>query len=160
MKLKHLRKFNEGEQLDLFATPVNPPKIATRNPQYTKGEILVFPTNDYTSGKFKKGDGIIGAVCKSLGYEHDETYYVGDYFLVKCPVGQEEIAGETILKRYPEFFDNYERRDIRNENLYKIIDHINNDIGELEDMIGKTFLSNQWNVQIDEIIRDLNKIKI
>jgi hypothetical protein len=131
-------------------------KILSENykiPHYSKGEILIFPHERH------KGMDISG-MANELGYEEDEAYDVlGDYFLIKTPVGHEEEAGQDFIDNYPEFISAYERRDLRQEELYDRLDHINNMFGSLQDSVGSTIMDDSWNERIDVIIQELNKLK-
>lgn len=137
--MKHLKRFNE--------------ELITKSPQYTKGEILIFPKEEYA------GEMSMGAICRELGYEYDESYGTEDYYLVKVPVGKEEESGQDFIDSYPEFFTGYERRNIRDEELYDMMHSLNLSIDDLEDMIGKKILSDKWNDKIDNIIEFLNRMK-
>lgn len=131
-------------------------KILSENykiPHYSKGEVLIFPHERH------KGMDVSG-MANELGYEVDGAYNMGgDYYLIKTPVGHEMEAGQDFIDNYPEFISSYERRDVRQEDLYDRLDHINDMFGSLQDSVGSTIMNDNWNKSIDVIIQELNKLK-
>lgn len=148
--MKHIKLFKESKM-----------------PQYKKGEILVFSNE---SDKFVK------AICDKLGFTSlgrcpipDPIHPISgkplgkssDIFIIKTEIGKEEETGKIFLEKYPEFFWGYERRDLRNENLYAGIAMTQHLLDELEPMIGYKFLDEEkWNKKLEDIISSLNRLKI
>ena len=85
-------------------------------------------------------------------------------FLVKCPNGKEIESAENVIKKYSEFFESYDREDIRinyiNDKIINIVDKVEN----INDFFGrlnkKNINTKEYNVHIDNIIRSLIDIKI
>ncbi len=122
-------------------------------PHYSKGEILIFPHQ-----RHKGMD--ISSMAKELGYEVDKDFdYDGEYFLIKTPIGGEMEVGQDFVNNYPEFISSYERRDVRNEELYDKLDRISEMVSNLQDNIGSKFIDDNWNRYIDTITEELNELK-
>ena len=148
--MKHIKPFNESKM-----------------PQYKKGEILVFSNE---SEQFVK------SICDKLGFTSLGRLPIPDpihptsgkrmgksseIYIIKTEVGKEEETGKIFLEEYPEFFWGYERRDLRDENLYDGIAMTQYLLDELKPMIGYKFLDEEkWNKKLEEMISSLNRLKI
>jgi len=140
--MKHLKKFNE--------------ELVPRFPSHNRGEVIVFSNDlDYKTAK---------VIAKKLGYEITGEVRDGD-FLVKTPIGEEEQAGADFVDNYPEFFNGYEREDIKDTMIYDEMDGIIDEVSELRDSLGslnkfgKSMLPDGWNDNIDKIITRLQNTK-
>lgn len=138
--MKHIKKFNEE---------------ASSIPLYTKGEVLVFT---------KKGvnEDTIADIAKQLGGELDSKMDYPDYYLIKTPIGKEDVIGQDFVDSYPEFFSGFDRRDINLESMMDDIDDIADEVRYLDDYIGgtKKYFKDGFNEAIDGIIEKLQKLKI
>jgi hypothetical protein len=134
--MKHIKKFNESNL-----------------PQYAKGEILVFSDEN---------PDFVENLCKKLGYIFIGTCEIGEgCYVIKTDIGKEVETGKIFVEEYPEFFSSYERRDLRDENLFGGIKKTQYLISDLESMVGTKFINqNEWNKKIDEIISSLNTMKV
>lgn len=136
--MKYLRKFNEASKI----------------PLYSKGEVLVF-TNDGVTPDF------IGEIAKKLGCSIDRKYDIGDnVFLIKTEVGMENTIGQDFVDNYPEFFNNFERRDLNIESMFDLIDDIVDDVKSLDNYVGGKSINSNINRDIDDIIAKLNSLKV
>jgi hypothetical protein len=137
--MKHIKNFNE----------------AAKVPLYTKGEIFVFTKKNVSLDT-------IADCAKQLGGELNSKYEYPDYYLIKTPVGKEDVIGQDFVDSYPEFFTSYERRDINLEGMMDAIDEISDDVRYLDDYIGgtKKYIKEGFNDAIDAIIEKLNKLKV
>ena len=143
--MKHLKKFNEELINDI--------------PTYKKGEVIVWLKSDADIS-----DNTVKDIARKLGYGFaGEAYDNG--FIIKCNPGDEQQCGSDFIDNYPEFFDSYEREDIKNTRLYDECDDIIDEIEELRDSIGslnkfkRSSLPDDWNNKIDEVIKRLEDIK-
>lgn len=142
--MKHLKKFNE--------------ELVPKQEVYKRGEVLVWIKKNTSLETVKD-------ISKKLGYEVISEMFDGDAYLIKCLPGKEEICGSDFVDNYPEFFESFERLDIRSTHLYEKIDDIIDDIEELRAQLGKvnnfgkSVLSKDWNNKIEDVIYKLNKIK-
>lgn len=136
--MKYIRKFKESSSI----------------PLYTKGEILVFVNRGVK-------EDTISDIAKQLGAELDVRMEYPDYYLIKTPIGKEEVIGQDFVDNYPEFFNSYERRDINLERMMDEIDEITSDVESIHDYIGgtKKYFKKGFNEYIDSIIKRLEKIK-
>ena len=142
--MKHLKKFNE--------------ELVPKQEVYKRGEVLVWVKKNTSLETVKD-------ISNKLGYEVISEMFDGDAYLIKCLPGKEEICGSDFVDNYPEFFESFERLDIKTvyieENIKDIIDNIE----ELRDKLGKvnkfgkSIIPKDWNNQIENIIYKLNKIK-
>ncbi len=143
--IKYLRKFNE--------------ELVTRFPSHRKGEVVVFVNRNVDIGYDTVKD-----LARKLGYEVTGEIYDNEY-IVKTKPGEEESAGAIFVENYPEFFDSYEREDIKDTYICDECDSIISDIEEIRDSVGnlnkygKSVLSDDWNQNIDEVIKRLEKLK-
>lgn len=142
--MKHLKKFNEA---------------ISDIPTYNKGEVVIWVRRDVDIS-----DNTIKDIAKKLGYELlGEGYDKG--FIIKCEPGQEQQCGSDFVDNYPEFFESYEREDIKDKHLYDECENIIDDIEDIRDSIGtlnkfgRSQLPNNWNDEIDNIISKLENIK-
>ena len=87
--MKHLKKFNE--------------ELTTRFPQYKKGEVVIYANDNDIDIEFVK------KLVNKFGYKCiGEIYDTG--FVIEVPKGEESKAGKTLIDKYPEFFDSYDRK--------------------------------------------------
>ena len=143
--MKHLRKFNE--------------ELVSRFPSHKKGEVVVFANRNADIGYDTVKD-----LARKLGYEVTGEIYDNGY-IVKTKPGEEESTGAVFVENYPEFFDSYEREDIKDTYIYDECDGIISEIEGIRDSVGnlnefgKSVLSKDWNQNIDEVIKKLEKLK-
>jgi len=131
-----------------------------RQPTYKRGEIIIWSDNvknkdvDYDFAK---------VLFKRLGLELVGEPYDGG-FLVKCEPGKEVETAEKVLAKFPEFFDSYEREDIRQPFIWNKIEQITDKVSGLEDFfdkLDKKFVNvKKFNDYVDYIIKDLEELKI
>lgn len=132
-------------------------RIPLQQPSYKKGEILIFSEArdvDYElAEKLLKRLGL-----KIVGEPYDRG------FLVRCEPGKEVESAEMAIAKYPDFFDSYEREDIRMPYILNKIEEINDKVLGIEDFfekIDKKIVNiKKFNDYIDDIINDLNDLKI
>ena len=143
--MKYLKRFNEELVNDI--------------PTYNRGEVIVWVRRDSNIS-----DNTVKDIAKKLGYESlGEGYDKG--FIIKCDPGHEKQCGSDFVDNYPEFFESYERVDIKDANLYDECDDIISDIENIRDSIGtlnkfgRSQLPKNWNEKIDKIISRLENIK-
>lgn len=132
-------------------------KIPLRQPIYKKGEILIWSESRDVDYDFAK------KLLKRVGLELiGEPYDRG--FLVKCPSGEEISTAKKVIERFPEFFDSYEREDIRVEYISDRVERIGDKVESIEDFFGSLTNKNvnvkKYNAFIDDIIKELTDIKI
>lgn len=150
------RNRNTDETIDVTTLDT----ISLRSPAYNKGEIIIWSDNvknrdvDYDfAEKLLKRVGL-----KLIGEPYDGG------FLVKCKPGKEEESAEKVLARFPEFFDSYEREDIRLPFISNKVEEIKDKVEDIERFFESTLQRNvnatKYNKYIDNIISDLNKLKI
>lgn len=128
-----------------------------RSPVYQKGEIIIWSESrdvDYDfAEKLLKRVGL-----KIIGEPYDRG------FLVKCEPGKEEETAKMIINRFPEFFDSYEREDIRLPFITDKVEKISDKVADIETFFESTLQKNvnvtKYNKYIDDIINELNKLKI
>ncbi len=131
--------------------------IPLKQPLYKKGEITIYSYSkdmNYTVAK---------VLLNRLGLEIITEVYE-NAFLVKCPNGKEIESAENVIKKYSEFFESYDREDIRinyiNDKIINIVDKVEN----INDFFGrlnkKNINTKEYNDHIDNIIRSLIDIKI
>lgn len=143
--MKHLKKFNE--------------ELVTRFPSHKRGEVVVFANRNADIGYNTVKD-----LARKLGYEVTGEIYDNGY-IVKAEPGQEEKAGAVFVENYPEFFDSYEREDVKDTYIYDECDNIISEIEAIRDSVGnlnkfgKSVLPEDWNQNIDEIIKKLEDLK-
>lgn len=143
--MRHLRKFNE--------------ELVTRFPSHKRGEVVVFANR-----KADIGYDTVKDLARKLGYEVTGEIYDNGY-IVKTEPGEEESAGAVFVENYPEFFDSYEREDVKDTFIYDECDNIISDIETIRDSVGnlnefgKSVLPEDWNQNIDEIIKKLEDLK-
>jgi len=142
--MKHLKKYNE--------------ELTTRFPQYKRGEVVIYANDHDIDTDFVK------RLVKKFGYKCiGEIYDTG--FVIEVPKGEEVKAGKTLIEKYPEFFDSYDRLDINSDSIYTKCDEIVLSIENLRDSIGKMnqfgtpMLPKNWNKSIDNIVSELNKLR-
>lgn len=135
-------------------------KMLLRSPVYNKGEIIIWSDNvknrdvDYDfAEKLLRRVGL-----KLIGEPYDGG------FLVKCEPGKEEESAEKVLARFPEFFDSYEREDIRGPFISDKVDDLVGQVEGIVDFFESTLQRNvnaaKYNKYIDDIINELNNLKI
>jgi hypothetical protein len=131
--------------------------IPLRSPVYQKGEILIFSEGRDVDYEFAE------RLLKRLGLKLiGEPYDRG--FLVKCEPGKEVESAKMAIAKYPDFFDSYEREDIR---MPYISDKVDVLVGEVEGIVDffestlqKNVNSTKYNKYIDNIINELDNLKI
>lgn len=134
--------------------------MVLRSPVYNKGEIIIWSDNvknrdvDYDfAEKLLRRVGL-----KLIGEPYDGG------FLVKCEPGKEEESAEKVLARFPEFFDSYEREDIRMPFISNKVDDLVGQVEGIVDFFESTLQRNvnvaKYNKYIDDIINELNNLKI
>jgi hypothetical protein len=143
--MKHIKTFNEN--LNNF-------------PTYKRGEVVVYLRRDVQLDKSTVKD-----IVKRFGCDLIDKIY-DNGFIIKTEDGKEEFSGSEIVENYPEFFDSYERLDLKDKYVDDNLDDISDDIELLRDLVGsldkfgKSKLPKDWNDRIDSIIMKLDKIKI
>ena len=80
--------------------------MSLRSPVYQKGEIIIWSEDRDVDYDFAE------KLLRRVGLQLIGEPYDGG-FLVKCEPGKEEESAKKVIERFPEFFDNYEREDIR-----------------------------------------------
>lgn len=158
--MKYLKLFenkyndkNTEEAIDVIKLDT----MALRSPVYQKGEITIWSESRYVDYDFAE------KLLKRVGLKIiGETYDRG--FLVKCEPGKEEETAKMIINRFPEFFDSYEREDIRLPFITDKVEKITDKVADIETFFESTLQRNvnitKYNKHIDDIINDLNKLKI
>ncbi len=98
-----------------------------KSPAYTRGEVTIFTkrSSDVDFDFAQK-------IAKLLGYEVKEQVYDNAY-VVLCEPGKEEQCGSAFVEDYPEFFESYEREDVRSTKLTDIGDDIKERVQDLMD---------------------------
>ena len=85
-------------------------------------------------------------------------------FLVKCEPGKEVESAQMAINRFPEFFDSYQREDIRQPFINNKVEEITDKVSGIEDFferIDKKFINvKKYNDYIDDIINELDNLKI
>lgn len=147
------RKRNTDQTTDV--TKMN--NIPLRSPSYQKGEIIIWSNDKDVDYDFAK------KLLKRVGLELiGEPYDQG--FLIKCEPGKEEELAQKAIDKFPEFFHNYEREDIRLPFITNRIEELNDKILGIEDFFvyinKKNVNIKKYNEYIDDIINDLNNIKV
>ncbi len=147
------RNRNTDETVDVSTLDT----ITLRSPVYNKGEILIFSKDNDVNYDFAKN--LLKRVgLKLIGEPYDRT------FLVKCESGKEVESAEMVITRFPEFFESYEREDIRMpfivDKVEKIINKVEDIEGFFESSIKRNVNATKYNKYIDDIIKDLDNLKI
>lgn len=131
-------------------------EVPLRQPSYKKGEVLIFSERDVDYGFAEKLLKRLG--LKLIGEPYDNT------FLVKCESGKEVETAEMIITRFPEFFNSYEREDIRMPFIVDKVEKITDKVAGIEDFferIDKKFINiKKYNDYLDDIINELDDLKI
>ena len=140
--MRFLRNFNES----------------SKYPLYKKGELILFTKNRISLSTAKD-------IAKSLGYDLEEGPHGDKTFIVYCEPGQEKTVGSAFVDNYPEFFDSWERRDLRLEYIYDKVDGLKSKLDSIinyfEYSDNRKFIdSEKFNNNIDSIISELQKMKI
>lgn len=128
------------------------------SPQIERGKIIL-----YTNGEDDIDVSFIKIFCKKLGYTYHSEY--GGGYLIETPIGEELEVGEDFIGRYPEFFESYERRDLRYYFITSKIDKLLEDVSCIEDYIEYTdnrrFINPiKFNSHIDKIVNELESLKV
>jgi hypothetical protein len=131
--------------------------IPLRQPSYKKGEILIFAEDRDVDYDFAKK--LLNRVgLKLIGEPYDRG------FLVQCEPGKEVESAEMAISKYPDFFNSYEREDIRMPYISDKIENITVKVASIEDFFERTdrkFVNiKKFNAHIDDIIKDLNDLRI
>lgn len=147
------RKRNTDETTDI----TNLETMSLRSPVYQKGEIIIW--SEYRDVDYDFAEKLL----RRLGLQLiGEPYDRG--FLVKCEPGKEEETAKKVIERFPEFFDSYEREDIRmpyiSEKTEEISSQVEGIVDFFESSIKRNVNPTKYNKYIDDIIKDLNNLKI
>jgi hypothetical protein len=143
--MKYLKLFNE-KLIDM--------------PMFNRGEIVV-----YANRKNNVDMSTVEDIAKRFGYKVKDKIHDNGY-IIECEPGQEKIAGSDFVDNYPEFFDSYEREDIKDTYIINACNDIIEDVDALIDSVGninefgRSQLPKDWNDNIERIINKLNNIKI
>lgn len=163
--MKYLKLFenkyterNTDETVD--ATTLD--SMPLRSPVYQKGEIVIwsdFPRDQENVVDYDFAEKLLRRVgLKLIGEPYDRG------FLVKCEPGKEEETAKMVINKYPDFFTNYEREDIRLPFITDKVEKISDKVADIESFfessIDKNVNVTKYNKYIDDIINDLNKLKI
>lgn len=131
--------------------------IPLKQPLYKKGEIIIY--SYFTDMNYEATN----ALLNRHGLELISQIY-DNAFLIKCPNGKEIESADSFIKKYPEFFDSYEREDIRMNYIYNKIEDIVDRVEKIEDFFSSSDKRNintvSYNDYIDSIIKSLVEIKI
>lgn len=132
-------------------------RIPLQRPSYKKGEVLIFSVGRDVDYEFA------GKLLKRLGLKLvGEPYDRG--FLVQCEPGKEVESAEMAIAKYPDFFDSYEREDIRMPYISDKTEEITVKVAGIENFFERTdkkFVNiKKFNDYIDDIINNLNDLKI
>jgi hypothetical protein len=131
--------------------------IPLQQPSYKKGEILIWTSDrdvdyDFAEKLLKRVN------LKLVGEPYDGG------FLVKCEPGKEVESAQMAINRFPEFFDSYQREDIRQPFITNKVEEITDKVSGIEDFferIDKKFINvKKYNDYIDDIINELDNLKI
>ncbi len=147
------RNRNTDETTDV----TNLETMSLRSPVYQRGEIIIWSEDRDVDYDFAE------KLLRRLGLKLiGEPYDRG--FLVKCEPGKEEETAKKVIERFPEFFDSYEREDIRQPFISNKVDEIKDKIEDIERFFESSIKRNvnptKYNKYIDDIIKDLNNLKI
>jgi hypothetical protein len=134
--------------------------IPLRSPVYQKGEIIIW--SDNVKNKDVDYD-FADKLLKRVGLKLIGEPYDGG-FLVKCEPGKEEESAKKVIERFPEFFDSYEREDIRQPFISNKVDEIIDLVEDIERFFESSIKRNvnvtEYNKHIDDIIKELEELKI
>ena len=131
--------------------------IPLQQPSYKKGEILIWTSDrdvdyDFAEKLLKRVN------LKLVGEPYDGG------FLVSCQPGKEVESAQMAINRFPEFFDSYQREDIRQPFINNKVEEITDKVSGIEDFferIDKKFINvKKYNDYIDDIINELDNLKI
>jgi hypothetical protein len=156
--MKKIVRLTESDLTKIVKRVINE-ELVSRFPSYKKGEVVVFTNRNADIGYDTVKD-----LARKLGYEVTGEIYDNGY-IVKTKPGEEESTGAVFIENYPEFFDGYEREDIKDTYIYNECDDIISEIEDIRDSVGnlnkfgKSVLSKDWNQNIDEVIKRLEKLK-
>jgi hypothetical protein len=147
------RNRNTDETTDV----TNLETMSLRSPVYQRGEIIIWSEDRDVDYDFAE------KLLRRLGLKLiGEPYDRG--FLIKCEPGKEEETAKKVIERFPEFFDSYEREDIRQPFISNKVDEIKDKIEDIERFFESSIKRNvnptKYNKYIDDIIKDLNNLKI
>ena len=131
--------------------------IPLKQTLYKKGEIIVYSYSTDITSEF------VTVLLNRHGLELISQVY-DNAFLIKCPSGKEIESADSFIKKYPEFFDSYEREDIRVNYIYDKIESIVDRVEKIGDFFGnldkRNINTKSYNDYIDSIIKSLVEIKI
>lgn len=136
--------------------------ISLKSPVYQKGEVIIwsdFPINQENIVDYDFAERLLRRLgLKLIGEPYDKG------FLVKCEPGKEEETAKMVIDKYPDFFTNYQREDIRYPYIYKKTEDISSQVEGILDFFESSIQRNvnttKYNKYIDDIISELNKLKI
>lgn len=135
-------------------------KINVKYPQFKKGKVLI-----HTGFRDDLDIPFVEKICNVLGCKLSCEFYNGMYE-IETPIGEEVKVAMDFIDNYPEFFESYERIDIRVDYISDIVERVKGNTQELFDnYIGFTdnkriINTSDFNGDIDKIIDDLNSLKI
>lgn len=134
--------------------------IPLQQPSYKKGEVIIW------SDQLKNKDvdyEFAEKLLKRVGLQIIGEPYDGG-FLVKCEPGKEIESAKMAIAKFPEFFDSYQREDIRMPFIWNKMEEITDKVSGIEDFfekIDKKFINvKKYNDYIDDIINELDNLKI
>jgi hypothetical protein len=134
--------------------------IPLQQPSYKKGEVIIW--SDQIKNKDVDYD-FAKKLLDRVGLKLVGEPYDGG-FLVKCEPGKEVESAQMAISRFPEFFDSYQREDIRMPFIWNKIEEITDKVASIEDFFERTdrkFVNiKKFNAYIDDIINELDKLKI
>ena len=150
--MKYLKFFESNDVIDDISVP-----YSLKHPLYKRGEIIIWSKGNDVDYEFAK------KLLNRLGLKLIGEPYDGG-FLIQCESGKEIEKAKEVINRFPEFFDSYEREDIRqpyiNDKVEEIIDDVNEIESFFESTLKKTVNTDLYNKHIDKIINKLTKLKI
>jgi hypothetical protein len=134
--------------------------IPLQQPSYKKGEVIIW--SDQIKNKDVDYD-FAKKLLDRVGLKLVGEPYDGG-FLVKCEPGKEVESAKMAINRFPEFFDSYQREDIRMPFIWNKIEEITDKVASIEDFFERTdrkFVNiKKFNAYIDDIINELDNLKI
>lgn len=163
--MKYLKLFenkyterNSEETVDVTKLDTMP----LRSPVYQKGEVIIwsdFPINQENIVDYDFTEKLLRRLgLKLIGEPYDKG------FLVKCEPGKEEETAKMVINKYPDFFTSYEREDIRLPYISEKTEDISSQVEGIVDFFESSIKTNvnvsKYNKYIDDIINELNKLKI
>jgi hypothetical protein len=160
------RNRNVDETIDVTTLDT----MLLRSPVYNKGEIIIWSDNVKYRDKYQSWThftsvdyDFVEKLLRRVGLKLIGEPYDGG-FLVKCEPGKEVESAEMVISRFPEFFDSYEREDVRMPFISNKVEKIKDKVEDIERFFESTLKKNvnvtKYNKYIDDIIKDLDNLKI